>query len=94
MKRYVILLCLLTYGVVLSQKVVNDNLIKENRKKTVCLFTASILPYVVTYQTIQSTPNLRSDYFYSSIWFSFGVVLDISAIDCVIKNKRYKEAIK
>jgi hypothetical protein len=53
--------------------------------------TASILPYSVAYQTYIYNQQNAYSYLYTGVWFSFGVVLDISATNHFIQYYKLKK---
>ncbi len=53
--------------------------------------TASILPYSVSYQTYINNKENAYSYLYTGVWFSFGVVLDISATNQFIQYYKLKK---
>lgn len=57
--------------------------------------TASIMPHYVAYSTYINNKSNTSSYLYTGVWFSFGLVLDISATNHFIQyHKLKKKSIK
>lgn len=53
--------------------------------------TASIMPHYVAYTTYINNKNNTYSYLYTGVWFSFGLVLDISATNHFIQYHKLKK---
>lgn len=53
--------------------------------------TASIMPHYVAYTTYINNKNNPYSYLYTGVWFSFGLVLDISATNHFIQYHKLKK---
>jgi len=53
--------------------------------------TASIMPHYVAYSTYINNKSNPYSYLYTGVWFSFGLVLDISATNHFIQYHKLKK---
>lgn len=58
------------------------------------LATASIMPHYVAYSTYINNKSNPYSYLYTGVWFSFGLVLDISATNHFIQYHKLKKKSK
>jgi 4-amino-4-deoxy-L-arabinose transferase-like glycosyltransferase len=56
--------------------------------------TASIMPHYVAYSTYINNKSNPYSYLYTGVWFSFGLVLDISATNHFIQYHKLKKKSK
>ena len=56
--------------------------------------TASIMPHYVAYSTYINNKQNPYSYLYTGVWFSFGLVLDISATNHFIQYHKLKKKSK
>ena len=56
--------------------------------------TASIMPHNVAYSTYINNKSNPYSYLYTGVWFSFGLVLDISATNHFIQYHKLKKKSK
>jgi hypothetical protein len=56
--------------------------------------TASIMPHYVAYSTYINNKSNPYSYLYTGVWFSFGLVLDISATNHFIQYYKLKKKSK
>ena len=90
--RYIIIVILIMVSFNLfSQKKFADDSVRMLTNNSISLFTASVLPHFVSYQTFFISQNNRTKYFYGGIWFSFGLTLDIGAVNNLLKIKKLKK---
>jgi hypothetical protein len=88
MRLIVILFFLFTTNLSVSQINYQDSIV-FNIKNGFLLSTLSALPISVSIQTFNSNLPLEQKIFYGGVWLTFGIVLDISAIDKFYKARKY-----
>lgn len=52
----------------------------------------SILPFYVSIKTFESNLPLPQRRIYGSVWFTFGIVLNVSSISDFVKAHKYKKS--
>ena len=85
---------ILLFSILLSFNLFSQDTIKLQRQHLLsgCVIaTASIFPYSVAYQTYVNNKQNTYSYLYTGVWFSFGVVLDISATNHFIQYSKLKK---
>lgn len=78
MKTLIVFL-FLSFGVSSQTKYMSDS-VYSNIKNGVVLTTASLLPYMVAYQTSVSPMPQNQKNVYVTVWIGFAISLDINAI--------------
>jgi len=74
---------ILLFSILLSFSVFSQDTTKLMRQHLIggcVMVTASIMPYSVAYSTFIHNKQNPYSYLFTGVWFSFGVVLDISAV--------------
>ena len=74
---------ILFFSILLSFSVFSQDTTKLMRQHLIggcVMVTASIMPYSVAYSTFIHNKQNPYSYLFTGVWFSFGVVLDISAV--------------
>ena len=74
---------ILFFSILLSFSVFSQDTTKLMRQHLIggcVMVTASIMPYSVAYSTFIHNKQNTYSYLFTGVWFSFGVVLDISAV--------------
>lgn len=74
---------ILFFSIILSFSVFSQDTTKLMRQHLIggcVMVTASIMPYSVAYSTFIHNKQNPYSYLFTGVWFSFGVVLDISAV--------------
>lgn len=74
---------ILFFSILLSFSVFSQDTTKLMRQHLISgcvMVTSSIMPYSVAYSTFIHNKQNPYSYLFTGVWFSFGVVLDISAV--------------
>jgi hypothetical protein len=88
---------ILLFSVLLSFNLLSQDTTKLMRQHLIggcVMVTASIMPYSVAYQTYIYNKQNPYSYLYTGVWFSFGLVLDISATNHFIQYHKLKKKYK
>jgi hypothetical protein len=88
MKSITLIFFILLTNILISQINYQDSIV-FNIKNGFLLSTLSALPISVSIQTFNSNLPLDQKIFYGGAWLTFGIVLDISAIDKFYKARKY-----
>jgi hypothetical protein len=85
---------ILLFSILLSFSVFSQDTTKLMRRHLIggcVMVTASIMPYSVAYSTFIHNKQNPYSYLFTGVWFSFGVVLDISATNHFIQYHKLRK---